>query len=203
LLFRRLTQRGFIVICVRPVLSGSHCGMRARTDLRAVLGLFALTACTTGAYAQQVPNEDELRSMYCGEVIRAEIGLQHHMISASDDAAGSATSAGLRQQWIDVSAELLQGLARLEVVRYRLQVYMLPRIGALDSHALASAIRQGETDFQESRALADRCAVQCGAAPATNQQPQGCGTSCGDNAPLARLSACENPPWLPALKGSR
>lgn len=176
--------------------------MRARTDLRAVLCLFALTACTTGVGAPQVPSEDELRSMYCGEVIRAEIGLQHHMISASDDAAGSASSAGLRQQWIDVSAELLQGLARLEVVRYRLQVYMLPRIGALDSLALASAIRQGETDFQESRALADRCAVQCGALPATNQQPQACGTSCGDNAPLARLSACENPPWLPAAKAS-
>ena len=177
--------------------------MRARTDVRAVLWLFALTACTTSVRAQQAPNEDELRSMYCAEVIRAEIGLQHHMISASDDAAGSATSAGLRQQWIDVSAELLQGLARLEVLRYRLQVYMLPRIGALDSHALASAIRQGETDFQDSRAIADRCAVQCDALPATNPPPQACGLSCGENAPLVRLSACENPPWLPALKGSR
>jgi hypothetical protein len=140
--------------------------------------------------------------MYCAEVIRAEIGLQHHMISASDDAANSATSAGLRQQWIDgQSSPSCSGL-KAEVVRYRLQVYMLPRIGALDSHALASAIRQGETDFEDSRAIADRCAVQCDALPATNPPPQACGTSCGDNAPLVRLSACENPPWLPAFKAT-
>lgn len=44
--------------------------------------------------------------MYCVEVIRAEIDLQQHMISASVDAAGRATTPELRQQWIDTSAEL-------------------------------------------------------------------------------------------------
>ena len=70
--------------------------------------------------------------MYCVEVLRVEIDLQRHLISASDAAAASAVTPDLRQQWIDTSAELLQGLAKLEVVRYRLQVYMLPRIRTLD-----------------------------------------------------------------------
>jgi len=84
--------------------------------------------------------------MYCVEVIRAEIELQQHMISSSVDAAGRATTPELRQQWIDTSAELIQGLAKLEGVLYRLQVHMLPRLHALDSLALAEAIRQASTE---------------------------------------------------------
>ena len=110
--------------------------------------------------------------MYCVEVLRAEIGLQHHLISSADAAASSASTPALRQQWIDTSAELLQGLERLEVVRYRLQAYMLPRIPALDSQSLAAALRQGDNDFQESRSLAEQVM-------------------------LNRVSACEKPTWLP------
>ncbi len=91
--------------------------------------------------------------MYCVEVIRSEIDLQHHLISASDAAAAAATP-DTREQWILTSAELLQGLAVLESVRYRLQVYLLPRIPELDSLALAAAVRKGNTDFQASRAVA-------------------------------------------------
>lgn len=134
--------------------------------------------------------------MYCVEVIRAEIDLQHHLISASDAAAASAITPELRQQWIDTSVELLQGLAKLEVVRYRLQVYMLPRIPALDSFALATAMRQGNADFEESRTVADRCAVEC-PPQAENQQPPVCSIACGDKTTLSRISACDKPTWLP------
>ena len=135
--------------------------------------------------------------MYCVEVLRAEIEVQRHLISASDAAAASAITPSLRQQWIDNSSVLLQGLAKLEVVRYRLQAYMLPRIPALDSFALATAMRQGDADFQESTVIADRCAVECNSAQATNQQPVVCGASCGDKASLSRVSACDKPAWLP------
>jgi hypothetical protein len=119
------------------------------------------------------------------------------LISASDAAAASAITPELRQQWIDTSAELLQGLAKLEVVRYRLQTYMLPRISALDSFALATAMRQGDADFQATRVVADRCAADCASTQTTNQQPVVCSDSCGDSATLTRVSACDKPTWLP------
>jgi hypothetical protein len=162
----------------------------------AVVLISALSVVTGVAAQQQPPSEDELRSVYCVEVLRAEIDLQHHLISASDAAAASAVTPQLRQQWIDTSVELLQGLAKLEVVRYRLQVYMLPRIPALDSFALATAMRQGDADFQQSRAAADRCAVEC-PPQAANQQPPVCRISCGDKTSLSRISVCDKPTWLP------
>jgi len=127
---------------------------RPRSIRPRVLLAAAVSALATGLSAQQQqPSEHDLRSMYCLEVIRGEIGLQRHLISASDDAAGSAATSSLRQQWIDTSAELLQGLARLEDTLYRLQVYLLPRIRALDSLALAAAIRQANTDLEDGAAI--------------------------------------------------
>src|SRR5262249_47429767 len=126
------------------------------------LTLSALFVFTSGGAAQQpTAGADEMRSMYCVEVIRAEIDLQHHLISASDEAAYTATTPALRQQWIDNPSEFLQGLVKLETLRYRLQAYMLPKMHALDSFALASAIREGDADFEASRALADHCAAEC------------------------------------------
>src|SRR6516162_4729538 len=166
---------------------------------RSALLLSFLSAIGTGVAAQQqqAPSDDELRCMYCIEVIRAEIDLQHHMISAADDAAGSSEVPAMREQWIKTSAELLQGLANLEGVLYRLQSYMLPRIPALDSSALASAIRQGNADFQESQLVANRCAVECDAPQVTNESSQACSASCGNSALLTRVAACQSPTWLP------
>ena len=93
--------------------------------------------------------------MYCVEMLRAEIDLQRHMISASVDAAERASTPAERQQWLDTSAELIQGLAKLEGVMYRFQVHMLPRIQSLDSYALARAIRQGATDSQAVASVGD------------------------------------------------
>jgi len=142
-----------------------------RAWLLALLPVFTAAGIAAQEYA---PNERELRSMYCIEVIRAEIDLQHHLISVSDDAANGATTPELRQQWINTSSELLQGLAKLESTLYRLQVYLLPRIQALDSSALASAIRQGDSDSEA------------------------CSVSCSDSALLDRVTACKNPTWLPS-----
>jgi hypothetical protein len=190
---------------VRSVKQPTHKFRAAAALLGAVRGkrlpcaallLSALSATTGVAAQQQPPSDDELRSMYCVEVLRAEIDLQHHLISASDAAAASAVTPELRQQWIDTSVELLQGLAKLEAVRYKLQVYMLPRIAALDSFALATAMRQGDMDFQESRAVADRCAVEC-SPEAANQQPPVCSNSCGNKTSLSRTTICHKPAWLP------
>jgi hypothetical protein len=132
-------------------------------------GAVLLSALIGNATAQpRAPGDAELHSMYCVEVLRTEITLQRHLISASSEAAGVAPSE-LREQWIDTSAELLQGLARLEGALHRLQVYMLPRIATIDSFALASAIRQANADVQESWS---------------------------NDALLSRVTACENPTWL-------
>lgn len=106
--------------------------------------------------------------MYCVEVLRTEITLQQHMISASSEAAGVSEPA-LREQWIETSAELLQRLAKLERALHRLQIFMLPRIPGVDSYPLASAIRQASADVQDSS---------------------------GNDALMSRVSACENPTWL-------
>lgn len=128
-----------------------------------------LSALTGNATAQpRAPSDDELHSMYCVEVLRPEITLQHHLISSSEAAA--VAQPGLREQWIDTSAELLRQLARLEGALHRLQVYMLPRIRTIDSLALASAIRQANADIHESSS---------------------------SDAPLSRVRACENPTWVP------
>lgn len=151
----------------------SNKSMASRTYVacRAVL-LSALAAFTAAAQAapQGPPSDDELHSMYCVEVLRTEISLQQHMISASSEAAGMAQPE-LREQWIDTSAELLRRLAKLEDALYRLQAYMLPRIPTVDSLALASAIRRANTDVHESS---------------------------NNDALLARVSGCENPTWLAA-----
>jgi len=154
---------------------------RARRLMAAACGLLLMWESSGDMLAQQLPSADELRSMYCIEVLRAEIGLQRRMISASDVAAGGATSLAQRQEWIDTSAELLHGLQRLELLRYRLQSYMLPRIAALDSFSLADALRRGAADFQASSTVADL----------------DCGMSCGGKASLDRVSGCDKPSWLP------
>jgi hypothetical protein len=147
-----------------------------------VLLLSALSSFSADAAAQQQPTTDDERlAMYCVEVLRAEIDLQHHMIAASLDAAGRPEASEARAQWINTSAELLQGLAKLEAALYRFQVFMLPRIPTLDPASLVSAIRQGEADFEQSRAVASSA----------------CGASCSDSALLRRLAACEDPSWLP------
>jgi hypothetical protein len=102
------------------------------------------------------------------EVLRTEITLQQHMISASSEAAGVGEPA-MREQWIDTSAELLQRLAKLERAFDRLRVFMLPRIRTLDSYPLASAIRQANADA---------------------------GDTTGNDALMRRVRDCENPTWL-------
>jgi len=164
---------------------------------RAALLLSAATAAGSLAAAEpRAPNENELHSMYCVSVVREEIGLQEHLIDSSSEAASNAATPELRQQWLDTSAELLQRLQKLEAVLGRLQAYMLPRIAALDALALGAAIRRGDADFQESRAMADRCATQCDAAHTASDQLAACSASCSDNALLARVGACDDPTWL-------
>ena len=142
---------------------------RAPVACAAVL-VSALSAFTGNARAQaRAPSADELQSTYCAEVLRTEITLQHHLISASSEAAGVAQPES-RERWIDTSAELLQQLTKLERALYRVQVYMLPRIPTIDSLALAATIRQAQADVQE---------------PWSN------------DALFARIRTCENPTWLP------
>lgn len=160
--------------------------------------LGALSSLAGNAMAEQrVANDDELHSMYCVEVIRAEITLQQHLISASNEAAGTAQPES-REQWIATSAELLQQLAKLEEVLHQLQAYMLPRIPAIDSLALASEIRHADADIEDSRTISDACGGECGepARGAANpQQPRADSAAWSHAAVLIRVRGCENPTW--------
>ena len=159
--------------------------------------LATLASLAGNAVAQQrVPNDDELHSMYCVEVIRAEIILQQHLISASNEAAGTAQPES-REQWIATSAELLQQLAKLEEVLHQLQVYMLPRIPAIDSLALASEIRHADADIEDSRTISDTCVGECAepARAANPQPPRADSVSWSHAAVLIRVRGCENPTW--------
>jgi hypothetical protein len=167
------------------------------TQIRSIAcGVALLLAVSTGnARAEQrVPSDDELHSMYCVEVLRADIALQQHLVDASSEAAGAASQPEQRAQWIDTSAELLQKLAKLEGTLHDLQSYMLPRIPAIDSLALASAIRQADADVEE----ADRCAGECAEPTRTDyQKPQARTAAWSSAALLVRVRGCENPSWLP------
>lgn len=159
--------------------------------------VLALSALGGNAFAQQrVPSDDELHSMYCVEVIRAEIALQQHLVSASSEAAGTAQPES-REQWLATSAELLQHLAKLEEVLYQLQAYMLPRIPTIDSLALASEIRHAETDIEDSKTISDTCSGECGEpARAAFAQQTGTNSPSWSHATLLiRVRGCENPTW--------
>ena len=137
------------------------CGVVLATGLAALPGK---------AMAQvRQPSDEELRSAYCVEVLRAEITLQHHMISSASEAAGLAEPES-RAQWLATSDELLQRLAKLEGALNRLQIYMLPRIPTIDALALASTIRQANDDLQQQSWSSDELS--------------------------GRARACEDPTWL-------
>lgn len=183
------------MICTRA----PRLGRCVRTHpLRALFCSCVLCTLAPLAVAQQKPPGDgELRSMYCVSVIQAEIGLQQHMISAADEAASNASGSAERQRWYTTSAELRAHLEKLKGVLGRLQAYMLPRIGALDAYALRTAIRQGDEEFELSRTIADRCAVVCSTQRVAENELQACNAGCSDNALLSRVSACDDPTWLP------
>jgi len=165
----------------------------------AVLLLSALSPGAGNAMAQQrVPSDDELHSMYCVEVIRTEITLQQHLVDAASEAAGTAQPES-REQWLATNAELLQQLAKLQNVLYRLQAYMLPRIPTIDSLALASEIRRAAADVEDSRAIAETCAGagDCGQPARTEyQQPRPGSASWSNAGLLVRMRGCENPTWI-------
>jgi hypothetical protein len=162
-----------------------------------LLCLSALCLPLTATAQQKPPATDELRSMYCVSVIQAEIGLQQRMISAADEAAGSASTSEDRLRWNTAAAELRTHQAKLEGVLSRLQAFMLPRIGGLDPFALRTAIRQGDEEFELSRTMADRCALTCSPQRVVEAEIQACNAGCNDSALLSRVSACDNPGWLP------
>ena len=170
---------------------------RSRNRYLAYLAVVALQAARA-ALAQQPPSADELCAMYCVSVLRAEIGLQQHMLAVADDAGNAAGSPAQRQEWRNTGLELLEGLSKLQDTLLRLQGYMLMRIQKLDAYALADALRLGDAEFQASRASVERCPGQCAASAPEEQQA--CLAGCTDPALLARLSACDNPTWLAPAK---
>jgi hypothetical protein len=170
--------------------------MNIRPPLLALFTAVYLSALTEAAAAQQaVPTDTELRSAYCASVIRGDIDLQQKMIAQIDAAVKSAPTPELQQQAIKASTELHEGLTKIETVRDRLKLYLLPRIGSLDPIAITAAMHRGEADVQEVMAMVNRCSAKCD--PLPGDQRATCNASCVDNDLIARVKACTNPTWLP------
>ena len=144
--------------------------MQSKDRWRLACGVVLVAGLLPGGATAQVrqPSDEEAHSIYCVEVLRAEIRLQQHLISAASEAAGLAEPQS-RAQWTETSAELLQQLTKLEGALNRLQVYLLPRLPAIDSLALASVIRQASVDLEGSWS---------------------------DEELSGRVRACEDPAWL-------
>jgi hypothetical protein len=156
----------------------------------------SLAALSTAAAAQDaVPTDIELRSAYCLSVIKADIDLEHKMIAQTDALVKSAPTPELQQRLLKSSAPLHEALTKLEAVLNRLQLYLMPRMGARDPIALTAAMKRGGADFQEGQAMAERCSAKCANLP--GDEPAACVNSCVDNDLVARLKACTTPTWLP------
>ena len=163
-----------------------------------LLPLFAacLAAFSTAAAAQEtVPSDAELRSAYCMSVIKADIGLAQQFIAQQDAGSRSATTPEQRQQATNTVAVLREWLTKLNAVLTRLQLYLVPRMGALDPIALTAAMKRGEADVQEVIAATDRCSAKC--LPLPGDQPAACNASCIGKDLMTRVSACTAPTWLP------
>lgn len=163
----------------------------------AAIVLLLSTFASVASEQRTVPNDNELISQYCLSVLNSQIdwtkkGLTDAAASAKDLPPAPPTV----QLWVAKQrAEIKQSLTRLESARNRLQSYLVPRYGTVDTVAMVAAMNRGTADWQNFVAMSNRCGSKC--APVPHDQMQACLTSCTDAALTARIQACANPTWLP------
>jgi hypothetical protein len=171
-------------------------GEKYKTMRSAAIGL-VLSIFASAAPAQRAaPTDNELYSQYCLAVLNAQIDWTKKGLT---DAAASAKNLPPEpptvQLWVAKQrAEIKQSLTKLESARNRLQSYLVPRYGTVDTVAMVAAMNRGTADWQNFLATSNRCGIKCVSAP--HDQMQGCLTACADAALIGRIQACANPTWL-------
>jgi hypothetical protein len=172
-------------------------GEKYKTMRSAAIGL-VLSIFASAAPAQRAaPTDNELYSQYCLSVLNAQIDWTKKGLT---DAAASAKNLPPEpptvQLWVAKQrAEIKQSLTKLESARNRLQSYLVPRYGTVDTVAMVAAMNRGTADWQNFLATSNRCGIKCVSAP--HDQMQACLTACADAALIGRIQACANPTWLP------
>ena len=141
---------------------------------------FAMYAVATVAVAQRAPSDTELRAAYCLSLVKQEIEYQQRAIAQSETLAKNAQTPERRQAQ-EADAALWQGMQdAAEAIRRKLEMYLTPRLPALDPGAMLAATQRGAEDWHKLFA-ATRC------------------PECGNTDPglHERRKKCFNPTWLP------
>ncbi|HEX8782132.1 MAG TPA: hypothetical protein VF764_02080 [Steroidobacteraceae bacterium] len=166
--------------------------------MRSAAIVLVLCTFTVIAVAQQaVPSDNELQSQYCLSVLNAQIDwTQKGLAGAAASAKNLPPAPPTVQLWVAKQrAEIAQSLTKLESTRNRLQSYLVPRYGTVDTAAMVAAMNRGTADWQSFIAMSNRCGRMCVSGP--HDQMQTCLTACTDAALIARIKGCANPTWLP------
>jgi len=155
------------------------------------LWLALFLACVGPASAQlAVPTDNELRTAYCIPVVKAQIEIENQAIAMAEGQRQSPTPEA--QNLVKEIPAMREDLAKRQTALDRLQLYLLPKMQALDPIALTAAMHRGDADVLELKASAQRCAAKCTSAPDWNA----CISQCNPDL-SARVKACANPTWLP------
>ena len=162
----------------------------------AAIVLVLCTFASIVAARRAVANDNELVSQYCLSVLDAQIDwTQKALTGAAASAKNLPPAPPTVQLWVaQQRAEIAQSLTKLESARNRLQSYLVPRYGTVDTAAMAAAMHRGTADWQSFIAMSNRCGLKCVSVP--HDQMQACLTACTDAALIARIQSCANPTWL-------
>lgn len=141
----------------------------------------ALVALTAVAYADQLPNDVDLKAMYCLGAIKAfKSGWQ-----APDP---NTIPPGTIEQIMAARNKMLRDV---DEAAQKLRGYMLPRMQYLDGDSLVLANSQGVADFNRAKSSQQSCSASCGYADQ-------CLTQCWSTPLVTRVMACLNEPtFLP------
>ena len=166
--------------------------------MRSAAIVLVLSTFASVAAAQQVaPTDSELYSQYCLSVLNAQIDwAKKGLTNAAASSKNLPPEPPTVRLWVAKQrAEMKQSLTKLESTRNRLQSYLVPRYGIVDTVPLIAAMNRGTADWQNFLAISNRCGIKCVSMP--HDQMQACLTTCTDAALTARIQACANPTWLP------
>ncbi len=154
-----------------------------------VAAVAATVLAFEAAHAQRIPTDIELKAAYCLKVTQASVA-ELGRIAPTDAAMEKMKGNALRNANDRVN---------------RLQLYLVPRMQALEPTAMIGAMNRGEADaanyFRRVEEIADKCTTSCQLAGATGEAKDKavrCFTACiGSDELLTRISSCPKLNWLP------
>lgn len=155
-----------------------------RRTLHVILPAVAASSAICAA-ADQMPTDVELKASYCLAIKRSGVAMLRSVLAQL-------------QQNSPVWATTSSDLARTENDLKRLQSYMVPKLGHLDSTALLLARRRADDDMAAFMPQANACLDRCASVTMGTPKWQVCSDKCRADDPLiARIDSCNKLDWLP------